>query len=111
MVTSGKNLKHEAEQAGFLVATWKVKQAIANPGDDPAYPPDVYAYRVIADETESMAFAEPIAVDHLFRPIGRDKTVGIGRFLQGPRKLNDEKLRLLKAAAGPDLALKWLTGK
>jgi hypothetical protein len=111
MVTSGKNVMNEAEQAAFLVAIWKVKQAIANPGDDPAYPVDDYAFRVIADEEGSKTFEEPIAVDHILRPLGRDKTVGIGRFLQGPRRLNDEKLRLLKAAAGPDLALKWLTGK
>ena len=38
MVTSGKNLGHEAEQAGYLVAVWQVAQAVPNPGDDPAYP-------------------------------------------------------------------------
>jgi hypothetical protein len=33
MVTAGRNLGHEAEQAGFLVPIWQVKQAVPNPGD------------------------------------------------------------------------------
>jgi hypothetical protein len=57
-----------------------------------------------------VTFHEPILVDYLFRPTGRDAATSIGRFLQGPRKLQAEKARLLRAAAGPDLALKWLTG-
>jgi hypothetical protein len=51
-----------------------------------------------------------VAVDHILRPAGRDKAVSIGRFLQGPRKLSDEKVRLMRAAAGPQMAQKWLTG-
>ncbi len=38
MVTSGKGLGHEAEQAGFLVAVWQVAEAIENPDDDPELP-------------------------------------------------------------------------
>lgn len=110
MVTSGTNLQQEAKQAGFLVAIWKVREVVENPGDDPAYPRDEYRFRVIADPDESVTFEEPVYVDHILRPEGRDKGVSIGRFLQGPRKLTDEKVRLLKATAGPDLALKWLTG-
>jgi hypothetical protein len=53
---------------------------------------------------------EPVLVDHILRPEGRDKAASIGRFLQGPRKLDDQKVRLLRAAAGPKMALKWLTG-
>ena len=34
MVTSGKGLGHEAEEAGFLVAVWQVSEAIENPDDD-----------------------------------------------------------------------------
>lgn len=110
MVTSGGNIGHEVKQAGFLVAIWTVKEAGDNPGDDPAYPPDDYRFRVVADPTESIGFEEPVLVDHLLRPEGRDKAVSIGRFLQGPRKLDEQKVRLLRAAAGPELALKWLTG-
>jgi hypothetical protein len=110
MVTSGKNVSHEVEQAGFLVAIWKVKHVVENIGDDPAYPQADYRFRLLADEDESISFAEPVYVDHILRPHGRDKTVSIGRFLQGPRKLDEQKLRLLRAAAGPDLALKWLIG-
>lgn len=109
-VTSGKNLREEAEQAGFLVAVWQVQEVKDNPGDDPAYPNDDYRYRIIATETESLNFDEPVLVDHILRPEGRDKVVSIGRFLQGPRKLKDQTVRLLRAAAGPKMALKWLTG-
>jgi len=110
MVTSGANVGYEAKQAGFLVAIWQVKKVIDNPNDDPAYPRDDYRYRVMCDEEKAIQFSEPVLVDHILRPEGRDKAVSIGRFLQGPRKLNEQKVRLLRAAAGPDLALKWLTG-
>lgn len=109
-VTSGKNLRQEAEQAGFLVAVWQVQEVMENPGDDPAYPKDDYRYRVVASGTESLTFEEPVLVDHILRPEGRDQAVSIGRFLQGPRKLKDQTVRLLRAAAGPKMALKWLTG-
>ena len=111
MVTSGANVRHEAKQAGFLVAIWKVKEVIANPGDDPDYPSGHYRFRVVTDDTASITLEEAVPVDHILRPPGRDKAVSIGRFLQGPRKLTDEKVRLLRAAAGPDLALQWLKGE
>jgi hypothetical protein len=110
LVTSGENVQAEARQAGFLVAIWKVKEVLANPGDDPAYPRDDYRYRVVADSAESVRLDEAALVDPILRPPGRDRAVSIGRFVQGPRKLSDEKVRLLRAAAGPELALKWLTG-
>jgi hypothetical protein len=110
LVTSGANVGHEVKQAGFLVAIWTVKVAVGNPGDDSAYPRDDYRFRVVAAPADSIAFDEPVAVDHVLRPQGRDKAVSIGRFLQGPRKLDEQKVRLLRAAAGPELALKWLTG-
>jgi hypothetical protein len=110
LVTSGANFRHEVKHAGFLVAIWTVKEAVENPGDDPAYARDDYRFRVVAEPAECIAFEEPVAVDHILRPHGRDKAVSIGRFLQGPRKLDEQKVRLLRAAAGPELALKWLTG-
>ena len=110
LATSGANVGHEVKQAGFLVAIWTVKVAVENPSDDPAYPRDDYRFRVIGDPANSIAFEEPVAVDPILRPQGRDKAVSIGRFLQGPRKLVEQKLRLLRAAAGPQMAHKWLTG-
>jgi len=110
LVTSGANVGHEVKQAGFLVAIWTVEDVFPNSGEDPAYPGDLYRFRITADPGASIAFEEPVLVDHILRPQGRDKAVSIGRFLQGPRKLDEQKLRLLRAAAGPDLALQWLTG-
>lgn len=109
LVTSGEGFQAEAKQAGFLVAIWKVNEVLENPGDDPAYQKDGYRYRLVADSAESVRLDDPVVVDHLLCPEGRDRAVSIGRFLQGPRKLSDEKVRLLRAAAGPELALKWLT--
>jgi hypothetical protein len=109
-VTSGKNLRHDAEQAGFLVAVWQVQEVKDNPGDDDCYPKDDYRFRIVPNEGESVNFDEPVLVDHILRPEGRDKAASIGRFLQGPRKLKDQTVRLLRAAAGPKMALKWLTG-
>lgn len=111
LVTSGKAIKNEAEQAGFLVAVWQVAQVLPNPNDDPSYPVDDYRYRLIASESESLTFDQPVPVDHILRPASGDKATSIGRFLQGPRKLTDEKVRLLRAAAGPQMAQQWLTGK
>lgn len=111
LVTSGKNVGAEAEQAGFLVGVWQVREVMANPGDDPAYPAGQYRYRVIAAPSGSIMFDEPVLVDHILRPPGRDRAVSIGRFLQGPRKLIDDKVRLLRAAAGPQMAVQYLSGK
>ena len=111
LVTSGKCLRQEAEQAGFLVAVWQVKEVIDNPDDDPAYTAADYRYRVIADETESISLDAPVLVDHILRPARASKSVSIGRYLQGPRKLDAQTSRLLRAAAGPQMAQQWLTGK
>jgi hypothetical protein len=111
LVTSGQALKHEAAQAGFLVAVWQVAQVRPNPDDDPAYPAEDYQYRMTASEADSITFEQPVPVDHILRPAGRDKASSIGRFLQGPRKLSDEIVRLLRTAAGPQMAQQWLTGK
>lgn len=111
MITSGKALKHEVEQAAFLVGIWVVREVIDNPDDDPAYPAEQYRKRVIADRSGSVMLHDPVAVDHILRPAGGDRATSIGRFLQGPRKLSDEKKRLLRAAAGGELAAAWLGSK
>ncbi len=110
LVTSGKAIEHAAEQAGFLVAVWQVSEAIENPGDDPAYPKDRYRYRIVPNVGESVTLNDPILVDQILRPARASKAVSIGRYLQGPRKLDDSIVRLLRVAAGPDLAIKWLKG-
>ena len=111
MVTSGENLRQEAKQAAFLVAIWMVKKVITNPNDDPTYPAENYTFRVIADKKKSVVLDPPPPVDRILREVGQDREVSIGRFLQGPRRIKDETLRLLRAAAGPELALRWLTGR
>ena len=98
MVTSGKALQHEAEQAGFLVAMWQVAEAGENPGDDPAYSKDRYRYRIVPNEGESITLNEPVPVDHILRPAHSSKAISIGRYLQGPRKLNKSTVRLLPAS-------------
>jgi hypothetical protein len=114
LVTCGKNLagaSEEAPQAGFLVGVWQVQRVIANPGDDPTYPQGDYRYRVVADPSASLLFDEPVLVDHIVRPAGRDRAKAIGAYLQGPRRLKDATVRLLKSAAGPAMARHYLTGR
>ena len=111
LVTSGKNLRREPEQAAFLVAVWQVRAVVPNPDDDRAYPADEYRFRIVADDTASIRLDDPVLIDHLVRPQGRDQATGIGRFLQGPRKLKNDMVRLLRAAAGPQMARHYLTGK
>jgi hypothetical protein len=110
LVTSGKILRREPDQAGFLVAVWQVHEVKDNPGDDFAYPSEDYRYRLVLNQGESVTFDDPVLVDDILRPDGRDRDTSIGTFLQCPRKLDDQKVRLLRAAAGPKMALKWLTG-
>ena len=111
LITSGKNVSSKAVQAGFLVGIWQVRDVVENPGDDPAYPKSEYKYRIIAEPSASVMFDEPVMVDHNVRSADSDKAVSIGRFLQGPRKLKEEKVRLLKSAAGPSMAKHYLTGR
>jgi hypothetical protein len=110
-VTAGKNLGLDPQQAAFLVAFWSVQEVIPNPGDEPNYPLKDYRYRVVANLSDWMPFNEPVLVGDIVRPQGRDKAASIGKFLQGPRKLKDQTVRLLRAAAGPKMALNWLKGK
>ena len=113
-VTAGKNIAHvdmNAQQAGFLVGVWQVAKVTANPGDDPAYPQGNYRYRVVTDASASFLFDVPVHIDHIVRPVGRDSSIAIGRFLQGPRKLRDETVRELRSAAGPQMAKHYLTGR
>jgi len=111
MVTSGRELRQDAQQAAFLVGVWAVREVVENPDDYPAYPAAGYEHRVIADPAASIMLTEPVPVDHILRPAGADRAMSIGRFLQGPRKLTDEKIRLLRAAAGGQLAAAWLGSK
>jgi len=111
LVTSGKNVGSKAVQAGFLVGIWQVREVASNPGDDPDYSRQNYKYRIVADPTASIMFDNPVSVDGILRPAGRDKSVSIGRFLQGPRVLKDEKVRGLKELVGPKMALSYLNGR
>jgi len=65
---------------------------------------------VLVNEIEAMHFDQPVCVDHLIRRDTYDIDVSVGRFLRGPRRLSDEKVRQLRSAAGADMAHKWLTG-
>jgi hypothetical protein len=110
LVTSGKILRREPAQVGFLVGVWQVHEVEENPGDDPIYPREDYRFRIDISQGESVTFDEPVLVDNILRPEGRDQEKSIGTFMQCPRKLDDQQVRLLRAAAGPKMALKWLTG-
>jgi hypothetical protein len=110
VVTSGKAIEREPASAGFLIAIWHIAEIVKNPGDDPAFRAGKFGYRVIVDESESKTFNDAVLVDHAIRPVDADKKAAIGRYLRMPRRLNNEKLRQFRAAAGAELALQWLTG-
>jgi hypothetical protein len=109
VITSGKSLGREDESAGYVVAVWPVAQVVKNPGDDPQYPPRKYQHRVLVNEIEAIHLDEPVCVDHVIRGEGYDERIPVGRFLRGPRRLTDEKVRQLRSAAGAEMAQKWLT--
>ena len=110
VVTSGKSLGRDDDNAGYLVAVWPVAHIMQNPGDHPAYPARKFQYRVLVNAVEAMHFDRPVCVDSIIRRDAYDKDVPVGRFLRGPRRLPDEKVRQLRSAAGADMAHKWLTG-
>jgi hypothetical protein len=109
VVTSGKSLGVANESAAYIVAVWPVAEVVKNPGDDPQFPARKYQHRVLVNETEAIQLDEPVCVDNIIRREGYDAGVPIGRFLRGPRRLTDEKVRKLRSAAGADMARKWLT--
>jgi hypothetical protein len=109
VVTSGKCLGREDEGAGYLVAVWPLAQVTPNPDDDPAYPARRYQHRILVNEAEAIHLDEPVCVDPVVRGKGFDKTIPVGRFLRGPRRMSDERVRQLLAAAGAEMARKWLT--
>lgn len=110
VITSGKSLGRDDASAGYLVAVWPVAHVIQNPGDDPDYQARKYQHRVLVNEVEAIHLDQPVCVDHIIRREEYDKDVSVGRFLRGPRRLSDEKVRQLRSAAGADMAHKWLTG-
>jgi hypothetical protein len=109
VVTSGKSLGLEDESAGYVVAVWPVAQVVKNPGDDPQFPSRKYQHRVLVNEIEAIHLDQPVCVDHIIRREGYDERIPVGRFLRGPRRLTDGKVRQLRSAAGAEMAQKWLT--
>lgn len=110
VVTSGKSLGRNDESAGYLVAMWPIQKIIENPGDDPEFPARKFGYRILVSQTEALPLDQPVCVDHIIRGEGHDQGISVGRFLRGPRRLSDEKVRQLLSAAGADMAQKWLLG-
>jgi len=110
VVTSGKRVGRRDANAGYLVAVWPVAQVIQNPGDDLDYPARKYQHRIMVNEAEAINLDDPVCVDAVVRGEGFDNEISVGRFLRGPRRLSDEKVRQLRTAAGAELARKWLTG-
>jgi len=110
VITAGKSLGRPDQSAGYLVGMWPVTAVIENSGDDPDYPAPKYQHRVLISETEAIHLDEPVCVDHLIRGEGYDNQIPIGRFLRGPRRLTDEKVRQLRAAAGAEMALMYFKG-
>ena len=98
------------QSAGYLVGMWPVTAVIENSGDDPDYPAPKYQHRVLISETEAIHLDEPVCVDLLIRGEGYDNQIPIGRFLRGPRRLTDKKVRQLSAAAGAEMALMYFKG-
>lgn len=109
-VTSGAVLGRVPERSGFLVGIGKVIGVLADAGDDPGPRANEERYRILLDPSESVTFDDPVPVDHVLRPEGRDRSLPIGRFVSVPRRLNSRMVRRLRAAAGPELALRWLIG-
>jgi len=110
VVTSGKSLGLEDESAGYVVAVWPVAEVVKNPGDDPQYPARKYQHRVLVNEIEAIQLDQPVCVDHVIRGEGYDERIPVGRFLRGPRRLTDEKVRQLRSAAGAEMALMYFKG-
>jgi hypothetical protein len=110
VVTSGKSLGRDDQSAGYLVAVWPVARVMQNPGDDPNYPARKFQHRDLVNEVNATHLDQPVCVDHIIRGEAYYKDVSVGRFLRGPRRLSDKKVRQLRSAAGADMAHKWLTG-
>ncbi|MEZ6057710.1 MAG: ASCH domain-containing protein [Planctomycetaceae bacterium] len=91
LVTSGSAARCNPPTAGFLVDLWDVAQVIPNPGDDSDYPSDRYRYRVECTRAPE-APRSPIDVDDILRSDSQPAHLPIGKFLQGPRRLDPVRL-------------------
>lgn len=111
VITSGKSLGREDESAGYLVAMWPIQQIIENPDDDPEFPARKFGHRILVNQTEALQLDQPVCVDRIIRGEGFDSNISIGRFIRGPRKLSNERVRQLMSAAGGNLAVQWLAKK
>lgn len=83
--------------AGHLVEVWRVRAVLPNSGDSPAYPPERYAWRILAQVDARYTPPMPLNVDAVIRPRGSDAAAPIGRLLQGPRRLSAEQVQQLTA--------------
>lgn len=86
--------------AGHLVEVWRVTAVVANPGDSSDYPPDRYAWRILAQLDPRYTPGAPLNVDAVIRPPRSDPAAPIGRLLQGPRRLSAEQVLQLTALLG-----------
>ena len=96
LVSSGKILKLQPESAGFLIAIVQVVRVEGNRMDAGSYSSENFKYRVIFDQEKTRLLEPPINIDEILRPADRDETIPIGRFLQGPRKIKDERLTAIE---------------
>lgn len=110
-VTSGKNIGHVIERAGFLVANWQVREVVSNPDDDPAYPAVEYRFRIVGDPSASVFFEDGILIDDVLRPAEKEISIPIGKILQKGRVLPRGTIRALKDKCGAQMALTYLRGR
>jgi hypothetical protein len=99
VVVAGQSIQIMPPKAAFLVGIWQVADVIDNPGDHEAFSPIRFKYRILIDAEGSRTLTSPPNVDHILRPPGKAATIAIGQFLQQPRKISEEILQQLKAAA------------
>lgn len=99
LVSSGQGLGCEPAHAGWLVEVWRVAEVVPNPGDDPRYPRNRYALRIVARVDASCSPAAPCLADAAIRPFGSSPAMPIGRLLQGPRRLSVAAATRLLACA------------
>ena len=78
VVTSGKAINREPTSAAYLVAVWQVSEVVKNPDDDPSFPARKFAHRVVASDTDSVTFHDPVNVDNLIRPDDAEQETAAG---------------------------------
>ena len=94
---AGESCNGNIGTAAYLVNVFRVREVVDNSGDDPEYPTEEFRYTIWSEPDGCVWISPPAMADQIVRPAGHQIEVHIGKLMQGPRRLPEEKVIDLEA--------------